>query len=224
MTEEKGEVKAEKKEGEKKEERGQKVVTLSEVQYAALLDRVAELESVPFSRAKEVYNIDELAEEGRGKGKGVKEEEEEVDWEDLSNKELVGKVVGVLNQTGLKLQTQIETLKVLREIDKAERDHDDFWEYEKKVREISMENPALSIEDAYQLAKTKSPVKKKEGEKEKEKGERTTKTEKLLNLPSRGDSLGVVSSSTKGSEIKTLKEAANKAWDEVVGKGKTVIE
>lgn len=204
MTE--GEKKEEKKEGESKEE---KVVTLSESQYTALLDRVAELEDVSLSKKKDIYDIDELAEEGKSRGvtptKG-----EEIDWEVLSNKELVDKIVEAVNQGGLQLQTQIETQKVLREIDKAEAKHNDFWTHEKDVRRIASNNPTLSIEEAYQLAKAGKEGEKgekKEGEKEKEVGAKTTRTEKLLNLPPRipgGEKPGVVSSSTKEGKGKSV--------------------
>lgn len=209
----------------KKEE---KVVTLSESTYAALLDRVAELEDTSSAHPKkEVYDVDELAEEGRrGEAKlGKVEKIEEVDWEALSNKELVDRIVGSVNEAGLGLVTKIETLKVLREINKGEAKHKDFWEYEKDIRKIASENPTLSIEDAYQLAKAKKGDGKEEkkGEEVKEVGAKTTRTEKLLNLPPRGEKPGVVSSSTKSGQTKTLREAADRAWDEAVGKEKEAI-
>jgi len=215
-----------KKEEEKVEaKKEEKVVTLSESQYAALLDRVAELEDVSLSKGKkEIYDVDELAEEG--KRPEVKPKEEEVDWDALSNKELVERIVGSVNEAGVGLVTKIETLKVLREIDKGEAKHKDFWDYEKDIRKIASENPTLSIEDAYQLAKAKKgggKEEKKEGEKGEEVGAKTTRTEKLLNLPPRGEKPGVVSSSTREGKVKTLREAADRAWDEAVGKGKESI-
>lgn len=219
----------EKKEEEKKGEKEEKVVTLSESQYSALLDRVAELEDVSLSKKKDIYDIDELAEEGKRR-EVIPVKGEEVDWEALSNKELVDKIVEAVNQGGLQLQTQIETQKVLREIDKCEVKYDDFWKFEKDIRRIATENPTLSIEKAYRLAKLEiegdKKEEKKEGEKREEVGAKTTRTEKLLNLPPRvpgGEKPGVVSSSTKGSQTKTLREAADRAWDEAVGKGKESI-
>jgi len=217
--------KEEEKKGEEKKEG--KVITMSEEQYAALLDRVAELEDVSSSKGKEIYDIDELAEEGKRKEVLLAKEGEEVDWENLTNKELVGRIVGAVNVAGMELSTKVETLKVLREIDKAEGKHDDFWKHEKEIRRIASNNPTLSIEEAYQLAKVgkegDKKVAPKEGEREEEVGAKTTRTEKLLHLPPRGEKPGVVSSSTKGSQIKTLREASDRAWDEVVGKGKESI-
>ena len=167
-----------------------------------------------------------MADEGRSKKTKKEVTLEEADWDNLSGKELVQLVVEAVNQAGVGLKADIEALKVLREIDKCEVKYSDFWKYEKDIRKVAIENPSLSIEKAYHLAKLE-----KEGEKgEKKKGEReetveVTRTEKLLNLPPRfgGEKPGVVPSSTKSSEVKTLREAALKAWDEAVGKGKAEI-
>lgn len=210
----------EQKKEDEKEIKEEKVesVTLTKEQYAALLDRVAELEDASLRKEKDIWSLNELTEEGKKAPKQTKEEEEP-DWDNISGKELVQRITEAVNQAGVKLQTEIETLKVMREIDKCEAKYKDFWEHEEEMRKIAMENPSLSIEKAYQLAKID-----KEGEK-KEEGVAKTKTEKLLNLPPRseGEKPGVVPSSTKASEVKTLREAALKAWDETVGKGKTEI-
>ena len=218
---------------EQPEEKGKDAVTLSLEQYTALLDRVAELEdaSLQGSKVKESYSLEELADEGRSKKtkserSGKEVTLEEADWDNLSGKELVQLVVEAVNQAGVGLKADIEALKVLREIDKCEVKYSDFWKYEEDIRKVAIENPSLSIEKAYHLAKLE-----KEGEKgEKKKGEReetveVTRTEKLLNLPPRfgGEKPGVVPSSTKSSEVKTLRESALKAWDEAVGKGKAEI-
>jgi len=213
---------------EEEVEKPKEGVTLSLEQYTALLDRVAELEdaSLQGSKVKESYSLEELADEGRSKKTKKEVTLEEADWDNLSGKELVQLVVEAVNQAGAGLKADIETLRVLREVDKCEAKYSDFWKYEKDIRKVATENPSLSIEKAYHLAKLE-----KEGEKgEKKKGEKeetveVTRTEKLLNLPPRfgGEKPGVVPSSTKSSEVKTLREAALKAWDETVGKGKAEI-
>ena len=213
---------------EEEVEKPKEGVTLSLEQYTALLDRVAELEdaSLQGSKVKESYSLEELADEGRSKKTKKEVTLEEADWDNLSGKELVQLVVEAVNQAGAGLKADIETLRVLREVDKCEAKYSDFWKYEKDIRKVATENPSLSIEKAYHLAKLE-----KEGEKgERKKGEKeetveVTRTEKLLNLPPRfgGEKPGVVPSSTKSSEVKTLREAALKAWDETVGKGKAEI-
>lgn len=230
MKEQEEKAKSEEKEQNKEEE----LVSLTKEQYDALLERVSELEgSKEEEGKKDTYTLDELAEEGKKTkrtGRRVDQQIEDLDWDNMSNKEIFGKLVDAVNAAGRELQTEIETLKVMREIDKAEVKYKDFWKFEKDVRRIAMENPSLSIEKAYKLAKVEkgeSEETEKEEKGEKEDKVMKTKTEKLLNLPPRGAPIGekpgVASTSTKASEIKTLREATSRAWDEVVGKGKSVI-
>lgn len=220
MPNQEGEKQEVKSEEEKKDGEERELITLTKEQYEALLDRVAELEDASLKATRSTYSLDELAEEAKRPSK-IEEEEEGVDWDEISGKELVKKVTEVVNQLGMRLQTEVEVLKVQREIDKCEAKYPDFWEYEEDIRRIAVENPSLSIEKAYKLAKAE----KEGGKGEKEKEVAKTKTEKLLNLPPRsgGEKPGVVSSSTKASEVKTLREAALKAWEDTVGKGKTEI-
>lgn len=222
--------KEEKEALEKKgKEEPQGKVELDQETYNALLDRLTELEAIaakPTRRGEEITDLDTLVAEGKGDREKAKEKLEEVDVDQMSNKELVEFVVGLVNDQGVprlqKMEVAVETLRVLREIDKAEKDHDDFWEHEAEIRRISIANPTLSIEEAYDLAKArkgKAKTSSKEGEKEV-----TTQTERLLKLPARklvpGERPGVAVGSTKASAQKfTLKEAANKAWDEIKPQG-----
>jgi hypothetical protein len=115
-------------------------------------------------------------------------------------------------------------MRVLREIDKAESKYEDFWQYEDKIRDISIANPSLGIEDAYQLAKSKTPARIKEGDDKTER--KVTRTEKLLNLPARtfGEKPTVAAGSTRDIvRGDNLKKAAERAWDDVVGKGKVTL-
>lgn len=219
----------EKVEGEK--EAGEEKVSLDRETYNALLDRVSELEalSVPPKKGKDdVVDIDELAEEGRSSRKQTSTREEEVDFDSMSNTQLVQFLSQRLDEAlGARLssvETTVETLKVLREIDKAEAKHEDFWDYKDEIKSISIRNPTLSIEEAYQLAKSGKPPKEKG--KEGEEKVVTTRTEKLLKLPPRvsGEKpTGVAPSATKTGQTKGIKSAAEKAWDDVVGKGKVEI-
>jgi hypothetical protein len=230
-------------EGKRKDEEGKdkgdesKEVSIPEETYTSLMDRIAELEDAVESKKKveekRIYNIDELAEEGQRR-KVASRELEEVDWDKLSNKEMVGKLGEMINKGAMDIRTEIETLKVLREIDHCAGKYEDFWEYEEDIRAIAAENPSLSIEKAYRLAKVekgdrgKGREKTKEGEEELEerKGERTrTKTERLLNLPKvfGGERPGLAKSTTTASRVISLKDAADRAWDEVA-KGKETLD
>ncbi|MCL6441693.1 MAG: hypothetical protein K6T27_09410, partial [Thermoleophilum sp.] len=209
---------------------GAQEVTLSAEQYAALLDRLAELEEVALSKAKEAkketYDVDELAKLGKAVQTREAPREEEVDLEQLSNKELVNYVLSLgqqtISQQLLALETKLETLRVQREIDKCEQKYKDFWDYEEDIKKIAVENPSLSIEQAYRLAKS---LKEEKGENLRA-PEAKPRTQVLFNLPPRppmGEKPGrVAPKSTQAAEIKTLKDAAAKAWEEVVG-GKSEI-
>ena len=203
--------------------------------YQALLDRIAELEerseAVGQVQRTSTSTLDDLAEEGKSRVQeqpATRELPSNID--DMSNTEVVHLVVDEINkQAAIKLNSlelEVHTLRILREIDKAELKYDDFWLYEDKVKEFAMANPSVSIEDAYLLAKQKSP-KKKEEEGENVANKKTA-TERLLNLPSRqalGEKPGVaVSSTAAAGESHTLKSAAKKAWDEQVGKGKLSVD
>ena len=226
--EKKEEVKEEKKESEKKEE----IVTMTREQYSGLLDRVAELEEMSLGKNQEkTYGLDELVDEGKGR-KGVEKEleitqgSEEID--NMSNTQVINLILEQVNKGGQQIMTELQTMKVLREIDKCESKYDDFWKYGDEIRRIAIENPSLSIERAYHLAKSEKGEKKVEKEGETGKGEqKITRTEKILNLPPRGsggEKPGAPKVSTKGSETKSLQESAKRAWDEVVGKDKQIIE
>lgn len=190
-------------------------VELSAEQYNALMDRLEELES----SAKAPKNqIDALAEEGRTRRKD-EEVQAPVNLDELTNTQLAQFLVQANRQDNQRLVQEIETQKVLREIDKCEVKHEDFWDYKDEVHKTASENPTLTIEQAYQLAKGNNPKPEKS---EDGKASRTV-TEKLLNLPSRkvlGEKPGVASSSTKvANKDMSTKEAAEMAWDEIT-KGK----
>jgi hypothetical protein len=220
--------------GEKKEEvQAKQKVELDPEQYNALLDSMAELEALRATKPKKEEegedDLDKLAKEGKRGREGEVEKEEPINLDDLTNSQLaqvILKEIDKRNEERLNpLEVTVETLRVLREIDKAERDHNDFWQFEGKVKSISIANPSLSIEDCYLLAKSKTPAKKevKEGEHEEVP---TTRTERLLKLPPRvhGERPGMAVSSTEHVEKgKTLRSAAEKAWDDTIGKGKTSI-
>jgi hypothetical protein len=202
-------------------------VELTPEQYNALLDRITELEAenaTPRTRStsREALTLDELAEEARRPARReAPPPTEKID--EMSNTQLAQFIFDTINEQAgdrlQKIETTVETIKVMREIDQAAAKHEDFWQYEDRIREISTENPTLSIERAYKLAKSESPApaKPKEGERQ------PSKTERLLNLPPRvfGEKPGAASAATKPSmKSETLTSAAERAWNEAVGEGK----
>jgi len=209
--------KPEEKPPEKPEE--QKVVTLTEEQYGALLDKVAELETIALQPKKETYTIDELTREVETEKEAKVVEVSPEDVDQMGNVQLanyiVDRVVDAGQQQIKTLDVKIESLKVLREIDKAEGAHEDFWEHQEAVHRIASANPTLSIEQAYNLAKLEKEG-KGEG-KELSPGDRGTVLHTLpprTGIPS-GEKPGVVSGATTKTETTTMKEATERAWDEV---------
>lgn len=224
----------EKVEGEKKVEQKEQPaqkVELDRETYSALLDRIAELEAEstrPRRKEEETSDIDTLAEEGRRRPQAREVKEEPTNLDEYTPSQLAQFIIDRVNDQGgqrlQKIEVAVETMRVLREIDKAEAKYPDFYNYEEKIRELAMETPSLSIEKAYKLAKLDEAEKKpKEGEEE---HRPATRTERLLKLPPRtfGEKPGAAVGATKeSSQTNTLKEAATRAWNETVGEGKTNI-
>lgn len=181
-------------------------------------------------KGRQQSTVDDLAEEGRS-GKG-RQESQKVDLESMSNTELVQFVFKTAEEQVVQpLTMQIQTLKVMNEIDKVALKHDDFYDYQGRIKEIAIENPTLSIEKAYKMAKLEAKEEEEEGSEEGGEKETKVKTKgpakqakgvKLL-LPPRptlGERPGTAGAATRQGPAKTLKQAAERAWDDVMGSGR----
>jgi hypothetical protein len=110
------------------------------------------------------------------------------------------------------------------QIKSAVKAHPDFWEWKDEMGAIANANPTLSVEDVYTLARTKDPERateldekfeKEKGDKDKDEGE-----EREFN-PDAPFALTPTSGvKVEGSENMTSDQAAEAAWDKVVGTGK----
>lgn len=218
-------------EGEETQEGANKgVVELDTDTYDSLLDRLSELEEMATKQQPEPRStVDQLADEGRNyQQQQTSEITLPTDLDEMSNTQLVQYLVETINaQAGRRLEQteeQIQTIKVAREIDKAEAKYKDFWTYGNKIKEIALANPALSIERAYHLAKAEMP--KQPPTDDQSQRREPTRTEKLLKLPARtyGEKPSIAASSmTDTNRGMSLKSAAERAWEETVGKGKTSV-
>lgn len=199
---------------------GEGKVTLDGKTYNALLDRLEELEALATQAPRRKEDpIDDLYEEGlRRSAAGETRETKELD--EMSNTELFQYIMAIGSKQIHDIAVGLETVKLLRQIDKVSSKYDDFDVYEEEIKELAMENPTLSIEKAYKLAKAENPTK---GQKKQLAGGPTTRTERILQLPSR-HVVGEKPSNMSGGSTKvtnkvyTTKDAAEEAWDEVVGK------
>jgi hypothetical protein len=208
-------------EGEQKSE----LVTMPAEQYDALMELVSNLEASTYAKkpSNEIYDdedeldLDSLAQEGT-RGKEPQQKQEVVDFENMTNTQLVNYIGSVIGKEGQKLMGQIKLIGVMRELDQSKSRHEDFEQYEKKTLGIALKNPTLSIEQAYKLAKGDKVEKGKEGE-EKQKREKPL-AERLLNLnPKRipGEKPSTASSSTTSANNMSIQEAVEKAFEEIDG-------
>lgn len=192
------------------------VVTLTAEQYGAILDKLADMEEKRSKPTHQVVSLEELAREGRRTLPQV-EEQPKGGLDDMSNREreLVNFIVDEINRQATPLlqdlATKLETQRVLREIDKCEAKYDDFWDYRERILQIGSENPNLSVEAAYKLAKSEKgeqPIKPK--------GDSKSILHHLPPRPTASEKAGPARAVTSGTGVKSLKEAAEKAWGEVV--------
>lgn len=185
------------------------VIKLKPEQYSALLERIQELEEG--SKRSKVYSLDDLAEEAKGKsGRATEARKPDKDINDMSRLELAQYIVNVIGDhftpVANDLQVQIQTIKVAQEIDRTAAKYDDFWDLHEDILRIGTENPSLSIEKAYKLAKAErgeTPSKK------------SSKDKTLLTLPPKpvlGDKPNMPSRSQTTPKVMSLTEAAEKAW------------
>jgi hypothetical protein len=222
------------KSGEEQEVRDPGLITLTPEQYAGLLDKIEALEE---KQSRRTFTLDELAEEGNIRPLKRKEEVEEkakvrqdVDLDQMTNKQLVDYIFEVVDEAAKPIFSQIqqvdakiETLRVLREIEKLEKDPvtlnkedpnnpekkiSDFWDYKDEIYKVASENPGLSLKQVYKLVKgdSKASPDKKEG-----------KLHALPPKPVFGERPGHSSSVTEKNPPKTTQEAAEKAWKETLG-------
>lgn len=184
-------------------------VELTAEQYNALLDRIAELEALALKQQSQPVVPPSSQEYGTSEEAGV-------DIDQMSPRELVQFINEQVSQIGQQLLVEIQTLKVQREIDKCEAKYPDFWDYEEAIRAIAMENPTLSIEQAYKLAKQQM-----EEEARPKKAEATSSvTQRILKLPPKvvpGEKPSTAPSATRKTEPRTLREAAERAWEDIAG-------
>jgi hypothetical protein len=188
------------------------VVKLTPQQYAALLEQIEELKDQ--SKRGKTYSLEDLAEEAKGKKPDTTQPRQpDKDLDEMTPRELAQYIVNVIGDhftpVANDLQVQIQTIKVSQEIDRAAAKYDDFWDMHEDIIRIGTENPSLSIEKAYKLAKAErgeTPIKKKD------------KDKTLLTLPPKpllGDKPNTPSRRSTAPKVMSLTEAAEKAWGDL---------
>ncbi len=126
-------------------------------------------------------------------------------------------------------KTSTERERLVREINTAKSDHSDFMNWGPEVRDLVQRNPNLSIEQAYQLARSQDGEKSITIDKEleeglKKKAEEDAKAKELADRSEEMKEPAVMSlfptsaPSSTGEDrdpVKSNKEAADRAWEDV---------
>jgi len=206
-------------------------VTLTGVQYNAILDRMQELEEgVLEKRRKGPLSVDELADEVDERG-GKKPTEGAPDpraIEQMTNTQLIGYIFQAVEKgIGQPLLVKLEEMRVKDEIKELRKDlgeNDDFDDLRDEIYKVAVRNPNLSIKEAYRLAK------KEEGSKTKKKGEnedeeeatpvsKKKKRDVLFSLPSRVKTQSEKPTHTRGTTHEgapeTRMDAAKRAIEDL---------
>lgn len=161
----------------------------------------------------------ENVEEGN-KGKETRSESAEapttVDLEKMSSTQLANYVVGYMHtQYFQPLVEQIELIRIRDEIKdaarEAKKDGEDFLEYKDSVFKVLEKRPNLSVREAYNLVRGSKPRATKEDD-----SSASASKSKARSLADLGERPGVSRSTVSPSNVKTIKAAAELAWDEVM--------
>ena len=106
------------------------------------------------------------------------------------------------------LAERFESKNAEEQIGKVSGNNPDFWEWSGEIKTLLKENPTLSVSRAYNLAKTENPEKATKLSKQYNKSE--TKDQSFFGLTP-------TSTRTRGTGKMTQKEAAEKAFENVMG-------
>lgn len=202
-------------------------VTLTNEQYATLLDHVASLESRLMESPKgrsEVQTLDNLIDEAdQGRPAPSQAPPQGVKLEDMTPDQVIGMIYHTIKKEMVEpLEVKVETLRLMNEIDKVanKKGNEDFWEYANAVKEIALKNPTLTIQRAYQLAKAEG----KRGPNPQGDQGLTRKSDVLFTLPKRpvvpgstGERpSGPPRGMTQGSSDISRRDAASEAFDKAM--------
>lgn len=165
---------------------------------------------------------------------------DDADLEGMSRKEFaqhlttlfgkkLDKALGNLGKTVESVDERARKSEIEREIERTAGKHNDFYEWADEMRTIHKQNPTMSVEDAYTLARAKNPQKAarldaaltkptgkdpKKPEAGKEKGKEPGKAK---DAPSYGG-MAPGGSTTAPSSNMTFSSAAEDAWEKTMAK------
>jgi hypothetical protein len=147
-------------EEKKEQEQQQPTVTPEEVaelknQLKAAQDRISQYEQMLLDPAY----LEFLATQGIDT-KGRKVEQQQVDLDNMSQKDLVeyilASVKGLINEAITPLKQEATVNAAVAQVKEAAAKYPDFWEYRDEMIRLAKMHPSLTAEEAYHLAKAKT--------------------------------------------------------------------
>jgi len=190
---------------EKVEEEKVEEVTIKKSDYDTILQRITKLEAEKEVLTQLRKPVEEEEEQYTPPQKKVKDDEE-VDFSTMTPEQFYNHIVETV---GKPLTIALMTQQVRSELRDAKREHEDFKEFEKDVEKVCMNNPNMSVEDAYIYIKAK-----REGIKPKAKTE-DLEPQKIEKKPPLGEKPVVTGGALKQGAPKTLREAILMADKEI---------
>lgn len=202
------------------------LIQLTPDQYNAILDKIEELEQAAIRKPGDKVDADYLVEEARRRPQQTTPQQT-IDLENLTNAQLVEVIVNEVNkqvnQYAQPIVRDLEEVKLLMEIQKAESKYPDFWDYKDAIHQLGRTQPHLTIEQAYLIATGQNKGAKSE---KPTSGDRRSAV--ITGLPPRpkysGEKpAGSISPTLTSKDPESIKDAASLAWDKVVGSDKKDI-
>ena len=157
-----------------------------------------------------------------------KEEEKEPELdeeklESLSNKELVELVLGMAEERVTKrleerlgrLEETIVRTELRRQIDETAKKYPDFWNYKDEMYALSQQNPFLTPEQLYWLAKTQKLG--PQALQPQQPTQQQTQQPQRRSVPFGGEKPGISTNVKEEKKYGSFKDAASEAWDEIFG-------
>ena len=201
----------------------EETVTLDSQTYKALLDQLEYLESkIEDKNNTEPDDLDSLVDEVKRPVQS-QDQQHEINLEDLSRQELVQYTIQQISEGVITpLAVTLEEIKINQEIDRLTRNekYKDFWDYKDEIYRIAKENPSLSLKRVYHLAKAE---KEEQNRQNQQSGGGKQYKNLLKHLPpvrTFGERpSGTPRSTTKEKPPESLKDAAEKAFDDIMQQG-----
>ncbi len=164
--------------------------------------------------------VPERSQQGRGQQAQQQVPQETPDLERMTSTQLANFVVQHMHTTYFQpLVEQIELIRIRDEIKDAAREAkangEDFADVKNDVFKVLEKRPNLTVREAYKLVKSSKPRAAQDSGSDKP-GEKRDKTARTL--ADLGERPSVSRAASSPASAKTIREAAERAWDEVMEK------